>query len=83
MLYVTALLLWIHQSIAVWLGYGSAAGIFFGGSIERVVMKQVQLLIVECRDAFEVVDLAKVAVVSMAPIRVVCTGLVALHLMQV
>lgn len=80
---MAALLLWIHQPIAVGLGYGSAADVFFGGGIERVMMKQVQVLVVECRGALNVVGMIEVPVVSMAPIRTACIGQVTLHMMQV
>lgn len=76
---MTALLLWVHQSMTVGLGNGSATDIVFGVCVERMMMKQVQFLVVKRRAAFEVVGLTEVAGVVMVSIGVVSVGLVTLQ----
>lgn len=76
---MAALLLWVHQSMTVGLGYGSATDIVFGADIERVMRNQVQFLVVERRAVFEMIGVTEVAGVVMASISVVRVGLVTLQ----
>lgn len=77
---MAALLLWVHQPMTIGLGDSSAADIFFGVDVERVMVKQIQVLVFERWTTFEVVGMTEVAGVVMASIRIVIVGLVTLQI---